>query len=208
MATNVTIKHNNNIILAGSHTSATNLWQLNIQPLANHTANAARGTAKLADLVAFVHATMFSPVMSTMAKAMWCGHLPAFVGLTLEQLQQHPPQSITMHKGHMDQDQMNTCSTKTAPIKEDPFPAEKEDGTPTQACYTAPMKPMGQTYMDLTGKFVAASSNGNNYILIIYDYDSNAILAIPLKNRRAESILQVYKMGHARLCAAGCKPKL
>jgi len=51
--------------------------------------------------------------------------------------------------------------------------------------------------MDLTGKFVAASSNGNNYILIIYDYDSNAILAIPLKNHRAESILQAYKTGHA-----------
>ena len=103
---------------------------------------------------------------------------------------------------------MNTRSTKTAPVEEEPFPAEKEDETPTQACYTALMEPTGQTYMDLTGKFVVASSTGNNYILIIYDYDSNAILAIPLKNRRAESILQAYKMGHAQLCATGCKPKL
>jgi len=108
----------------------------------------------------------------------------------------------------MDQDQMNTCSTKTAPVKDEPFPTEEEDGTPMHACYTALMEPTGQTYMDLTGKFVVASSNGNNYILIIYDYDSNAILAIPLKNRKAESILHVYKMGHAQLCATGLKPKL
>ncbi len=61
--------------------------------------------------------------------------------------------------------------------------------------------------MDLTGKFVVASSNGNNYIPIIYDYDSNAILAIPLKNHKAESILHAYNTGHARLCAMGLKPK-
>jgi len=83
---------------------------------------------------------------------------------------------------------MNTCSTKTEPAKDEPFPKEAEDRTPTHACYTALMEPTGQTYMDLTSKFVAASSNGNNYILIIYDYESNAILATPLKNQKAESI--------------------
>ncbi len=208
MATNVTIKHNDNIILAGSRTPTTKLWQLDIQPLAKHTANAAIGTATPADLVAFAHAAMFSPVMSTMAKAMQHGYLPAFAGLTLECLQQHPLWSIAMHKGHMDQDQMNTHSTKTAPIEDEPFPVEEEDGTPMHACYTALMEPTGQTYMDLTRKFVAASSNGNNYLLIIYDYDSNAILAIPLKNCKAESIINAYKMGHARLCATGLKHKL
>jgi len=70
------------------------------------------------------------------------------------------------------------------------------------------MEPTGQMYMDLTGKFVVASSNGNNYILIIYDYDSNAILAIPLKNCKAESILDAYQTGHAHLCAMGLQPKL
>jgi len=63
----------------------------------------------------------------------------------------------------------------------DTFPDAMPKGTPTHACYTALMEPMGQMYMDLMGKIVAAFSNGNNYILVIYDYDSNAILAIPLK---------------------------
>ncbi len=82
---------------------------------------------------------------------------------------------------------MNACSTKTAPAKDEPFPTEDVDWTPMHACYMALMEPAGQTYMDLTGKFVVASSNGNNYILIIYNYDSNAILAIPLKNHKAAS---------------------
>ena len=70
------------------------------------------------------------------------------------------------------------------------------------------MEPTGQMYMDLTGKFVAPSSSGNNYIMIIYNYDSNTILAIPLKNYKSESILATYKTGHTRLCAAGLQPKL
>jgi len=51
------------------------------------------------------------------------------------------------------------------------------------------MEPTGQMYMDLTRKFIAPSSSGNNYIMIIYNYDSNTILAIPLKNHKSESIL-------------------
>jgi len=79
----------------------------------------------------------------------------------------------------------------------DTFPEAMPKGTPTHACYTVLMESTGQTYMDLTGKFVAASSNGNDYILVIYNYDSNAILVIPLKNRQADLILNAYKVGHA-----------
>jgi len=76
------------------------------------------------------------------------------------------------------------------------------------ACYTAMLEPTGQTYLDLTGRFVAPSSTGNNYILIVYDYDSNAILAVPLKNRKSETILAAYQVAHHCLCQAGLRPKL
>ncbi|MCK7513582.1 MAG: hypothetical protein MZV70_62545 [Desulfobacterales bacterium] len=35
------------------------------------------------------------------------------------------------------------------------------------------MEPTGQVYTDQTGRFITPSSNGNNYLLILYDYDSN-----------------------------------
>jgi len=82
-------------------------------------------------------------------------------------------------------------------LADEAFPPLTLTNVDTHACYVALMEPTGQMYMDLTGKFVAPSSNGNNYIMIIYDYDSNAILAIPLKKCKAESILAAYKSGHA-----------
>jgi len=80
---------------------------LDIQLPTKQLANAATSTAKLAKIVTFAHAAMFSPVLSTLAEALQCGYLSKFVGLTLATLQQHPPQSIAMLKGHMDQERTN-----------------------------------------------------------------------------------------------------
>jgi len=83
----VTIKHNNAVILQGHHTAVTKLWELYIQPAATpttHKANAAMGSATPAELVAFAHTALFSPALSTLAKALRRRHLPEFAGLTLQ----------------------------------------------------------------------------------------------------------------------------
>jgi hypothetical protein len=41
----------------------------------------------------------------------------------------------------------------------------------------------GKVYTDLTGRFSTTSSKGNKYVLIVYEYDGNAILAEPTKLR-------------------------
>jgi hypothetical protein len=91
---------------------------------------------------------------------------------------------------------MMTCSQQVPPL------ASK------RGHYAAIMEPMGQIYTDQTGCFVQASSNGNNYLLILYDYDSNRILAEPIKTRTGQAILAAYKIIHTRLCNAGLHPKL
>ena len=55
---------------------------------------------------------------------------------------------------------------------------------------------MGKVYSDQTGNFKCVSSQGSNSIVLMYDYDSNAILAEPIKNRKAESILAAYEKMH------------
>jgi hypothetical protein len=40
---------------------------------------------------------------------------------------------------------------------------------------------MDRLYLDLTGRFPTKLQQGNLYILILYTYDDNAILAEPLK---------------------------
>jgi len=106
-ADQVTIKHNDAVILQGHCTAITKLWELDIQPAAmptTHKANDAMGSTTPAELVAFAHAALFSPALSTLAKALRRGHLPEFASLTLQRLHQHPPQSIAMMQGHMDQE--------------------------------------------------------------------------------------------------------
>jgi len=109
-ADQITISHNQAIIMISHHTATSKLWELDICPLVQH-AHATIGSATPAELVAFAHTAMFSLMLSTMAATLQCSHLPEFAGVTLKQLQQHPPQSIAMIKGHMDQTQQNQQST-------------------------------------------------------------------------------------------------
>jgi hypothetical protein len=51
----------------------------------------------------------------------------------------------------------------------------------TQFIYDATID-AGLIYTDKTGRFPVASSKGNKYIMILYDYDSNAILAQSIKD--------------------------
>jgi hypothetical protein len=52
------------------------------------------------------------------------------------------------------------------------------------------------------------SSKGNKYIIILYDYDSNAILAQPIKDRTAPELLTAFQVMEQELVARGLKPKL
>jgi hypothetical protein len=47
---------------------------------------------------------------------------------------------------------------------------------------------MSVGYMDGTGRFPQRSSRGNEYILIGYHFDGNAILGQPIKNRSADTL--------------------
>ena len=47
---------------------------------------------------------------------------------------------------------------------------------------------------------------GNNYIFILYDYDSNAILAHPIKSRKSEDLIIGYEACYKHLKNAGIQP--
>jgi hypothetical protein len=66
----------------------------------------------------------------------------------------------------------------------------------------------GQIYTDQTGRFTVVSSKGNKYIMILYDYDSNTILAQFIKDRTAPELLRAFQVMEQELVARGLKPKL
>ena len=60
--------------------------------------------------------------------------------------------------------------------------------------------------IDLTGSFPITSSRGHKYIFVLYDYDSNAILAEPIFSWEKVHILAGYKYCYAHLHQVGIQP--
>ena len=121
-ATDVVVTYNDVPVLHGSRTPSTRLWHLDLTPSASlssaslpaevpvpvqEASNAAIGSATPAQLVAFAHAALFSPALSTLEQALRKNFIPHFPGLSLELLRKYPPSSIPMVKGHLDQVRKN-----------------------------------------------------------------------------------------------------
>ena len=219
--TEVLINYQGNVIIRGNRCPTTGLWlvPLTTTPSNPHQANAVTLPHKVPDMVAFSHATLFSPTLPTLQIALDKGYISNFPGLTSKSLKQHPPKSVAMLKGHMDQTKAGVQSTQPklpkqeqeAQIEEILFPKPLHNGARTNFCYAAishPFAPTGQIFTDQTGKFPVTSTRGNAYVFVLYDYDSNTIHPVAIKNRSADSILDAYKQVHQELVQAGCRPKL
>jgi hypothetical protein len=71
-----------------------------------------------------------------------------------------------------------------------------------------PAPDLRKSYLDQTGKFPVQSSRGYNYVMILYNYDSNAILSKPLKTRQASEITAAWTHQHTHLPSNGYAPVL
>jgi hypothetical protein len=111
-----TIKLNNETILSGPRSDTQpKLWEIEL-PLTQYAGNAVNHSAKPADLVAFSHATLFSPPITTLAEALRKDYISGFPGLTKQTLSKYPPQSMATIKGHLDQSRTNQKRSKSTKI--------------------------------------------------------------------------------------------
>jgi hypothetical protein len=67
--------------------------------------------------------------------------------------------------------------------------------------------PTGMIYTDQTGAFPIVSSRGIKAVMLMYDYDSNAILIEGISSRGQSELLRAYQKLHQRLLDAGLKPQ-
>ena len=88
----------------------------------------------------------------------------------------------------MDQERKNLQSTKRvkseveAEEDRNVYP-EAESVNNNELCATIiPFNINRKVFSDITGAFPHKSSRVNLYVIVMYDYDSNAILAEPIKN--------------------------
>jgi hypothetical protein len=159
-----------------------------------------------------LHAACGSPVPSTWIKAIHYGHFATWPGLTAKLIKDKLPKSIATVKGHLNHQQKHIRSTQNRAIKtdtdEDANPPSDAPNERSHHIFAAVTNITSQITTDLTGQFPVTSSRGNKYILVLYNYDSKAILAEPMQICSDNEHLQAYNKFHQFLVDRGFKPLL
>jgi hypothetical protein len=109
------------------------------------------------------------------------GNFSSWPGLTEHAVEKHLSKSTSTTKYNLNQQRQNARTTKIKDAKVIVTEPDVDHGIKTQFVYAATIDAR-QIYTDQTGRFPVVSSKGNKYIMILYDYDSNAILAQPIKD--------------------------
>jgi hypothetical protein len=127
--------------------------------------------------------------------------------LNEQNVEKYLSKSTVTAKCHLNQQRQNTRSKKIRDAETIDTEPDPDQGLKTQYVYAATID-TGQIYTDQTGRFPVVTSKENKYIMVLYDYDSNAILAQPIKNRTAPELLKAFQFMEQELVAKGLKPKL
>ena len=96
----------------------------------------------------------------------------------------------------------------TQPVHHIPDNYESYDGANNLFCYAALADTIKCTlYTDATGALPARSLDGNQYYFVAYDYNTNYIFAIPLKDMTNTSIIEGFDKVFSQMKGKGYKPK-
>jgi hypothetical protein len=136
--------------------------------------------------MAFLNATIGSLPVKTLCNAIDNDWLTLFLGLTSSAIRKHLPKSISTAMGHMHMIRKGIRSTKPT-VNEimneeiDPEPPlepprqinNREHNVEVTAIAFEELKGIMAT--DLPGRSPTTSGQGNAYVLVMYDFDSNTI---------------------------------
>ena len=162
------------------------------------------------ELILFYHAACFSPTKRTFADAIKRNAFTSWPGLTVELGNKYFLRKEATTKVHIRQHYKGTQSTR---LKQE-VPITTQQELPeiltkqTNQLFLKVTKFPNKIYTDKTGRFPVTSSQGYKYIMIAYDYDSNNILAEPLKSSTSLHIKNAYHKMRKLLCSRGRTPKM
>jgi hypothetical protein len=142
--------------------------------------------------IKWMHAVCGYLVKLTWLKAIKVGNYVGWPMLTECNVQKYYPKTTKTAKGHLNQTRKNVRSTKGK-------------ATPLETCNTSHLHGKKvhdvdtQTYMvrktmfsNQTGQFPIRSLCGNKYIMVMVEFNSNAILVEPIKNRKNAKMIWAY----------------
>ena len=181
----------NSILLQGwRETTGAKLWRFSLLPedhpappsgyMASPMALNAGDLPSIGALVHYLHAAAGFPVKSTWLAAIKAGNYASWPGLTYANASKYCPDSVETTKGHLRQTRQGLRSTKPKPSK--PPSLSTLPPTPSTQELHVTIEPISKLYTDDMGRFPIRSRSGNQYIMLAYHCDSNAILVEPFQS--------------------------
>jgi hypothetical protein len=231
---NIVVTKNDRIILEGIRDKISTLWMIPIKHhkkmnllaqqlpsvLSTHAANSAYHQPTIAKLMAYLNATIGSLPVKTLCHAIDNDWLTSFPGLTSKAIKKDLPKSISTTMGHIHMIRKGIRSTTKPTITEimneelekEPkldLPQQINNRQHTVGVATIAFEELkGIIATDLPGRFPTTLGQGNAYVLVMYDYDSNSINAVGIKNRKIVSLVKGYNELYEDLRKAGINPVL
>jgi len=170
------------------------------------------------ELVEYLYGCCGSPAVSTFIHAIKNGNFLSWPGIESISFTKHLPPNIDSAKGHLDQERKSLQSTKILQDspemkqeKADFFPPSDSPNVKTHDAIAdiVQFTTKNTAYQDLTRRFPHNLTRGNEYILIVYDHDSNCILHHVLKDRAGMTIkTAAWEEIQLILAKRGCAPNL
>ena len=162
-----------------------------------------------AEIIRYLHASAGFPTKTTWLKAIRAGNYVSWPGLTAKAVNKYFPESDETQQGHMRNVKQGIRSTKERKtetvIKEGvelTQPLRKHNNV-----YVRIDDAKETIYTDQTGAFPVRSRNGNRYIMIMCEMDSNAIMSKAMKDRASGEIIKAYQKLIQQLNKAKIYPK-
>ena len=152
-------------------------------------------------LVHYLHAAAGFPVKATWLAAIKAGNYASWLGLTHANASKYCPSCDKTIKGHLTQVRQGIRLTKpkpptaTAPSPPSPIPP-----TATKELHLWD-EPISKLFTDDIGRFLVWSRSGNQYLMLAYHCDTNAILAEPFQSHHDRHHIPAYNNLMRRLTA-------
>ena len=142
-------------------------------------------------LVAYFHTSDGCPTKYNFFKAINNGNFNTWPVLTTQFFSKHLPLSIPTKKVHLNQEPQNLRSAKapwspSIKIKPEVYPAQ--EAKIRDWFITIATEEAASAYSELAGRYPVTYSQGNQYIFICYNYDTNIIHTILTKTLNTAKI--------------------
>ena len=158
------------------------------------------------DIMQYLNWAAFSPVVSTWTTAITAGFFTTLPGITSALVRKHLPKSLATAKGHLRQERQNVRSTRNTsvsipiskpPAMKTPTLPLQEPKVQTQMAYLQTVEIPGKVGTDQTGSFPVTSSHRSKYLTVLYDHNSNVILAEELTSSNKRELIRETRVLHA-----------